>query len=131
MVQSQRTLAARLVCGVILLAMGAVPLIMNGQYLFGGDWDDVLSAVLSVVTGLVAVGVGIYLLAGPRSHGKARVLTDAGSRRTFAGMMFALCTILLIGSLFVEHPSVSTGIPGLVLTNSFLQLFVSGDSGNE
>lgn len=125
MEKTKQTLRAQVLCGLVLLAMGAVPLVMNGRYLFGSGTEDGISAWLAVAAGLAVIGSGIHLLTGRRGRGEARVLTDEESRRTYALVMSGLCVLLLIGALFVQQPSVSTAVPGLLLAGTFPRLFVT------
>ena len=126
---TNRTMQVRQVGGVVSLAAGAVPLILNLPYLFSGD--DRLTAGLSIAAGLLAAGVGVWLLAGARSRGKEQVLTTDRGRVKFMAALAVLCAVMLIVSvLLLQQPTTSTGLFGFLLANSFRMLFVSDDSGN-
>ncbi|MCQ1956224.1 hypothetical protein NNX39_06850 [Arthrobacter sp. zg-Y826] len=118
-----RTQQVRQVGGVLSLAAGAVPLILNLPYLFSGD--DRLTAGLTVAAGLLAAGIGVWLLAGARSRGAEQVLTADRGRVKFMAATAVLCAVLLIISLLLlQQPTTSTGLFGLLLANSFRMLFV-------
>ena len=123
----RRTLRARVICGVLALAMGAVPLAVNWPYLFGASGEDRISAWLSTAAGIITMGAGIYLLAGPRTRGRANVLTREGWRYWYAGGVLTVCLALLVGALFLDQPTSSTGVPALLVVGPLLQLFVSQD----
>ena len=120
---TNRTMQVRQVGGVLSLAAGAVPLILNLPYLFSGD--DRLTAGLSIAAGLLAAGIGVWLLAGARSRGKEQVLTADRGRVKFMAAIAVLCAVMLIISLLLlRQPTTSTGLFGFLLANSFRMLFV-------
>ena len=122
-----RTLRARIICGAVAIAMGAVALGVNWPYLFGPGTGDPGAAWLSALGGVLGVAIGCWILAGPRSKGERLVLTTSRGRIAYGVAVFLVCLALLVGGLTLDQPTTSTGLPALLAGNAFLLLFVPNE----
>ena len=122
--KGQRTKQIQLLCGLLAIGMGLVSVVANWPYLLGTTGEDRWVAWFAAASGAAAIGDGAWLLRGPRSHGKALVLTRRQWRYGFAAVMVSFCAALMVGALSLTQPQVMTGVPSLLVITFLLQLFV-------
>ncbi|MDN3902901.1 hypothetical protein [Arthrobacter sp. YD2] len=126
MVTAKKKPRARILCALVIAAFGAVPLVVNNPYLSSDNQDQLISAWIGSGAGLLVLGSALWLLSGPRRRGEPLVLTESTGRLAYAGIMVAVCALLLAGALVSRQPTVMTSLPGLLLVSPFMQLFVDG-----
>ena len=120
----RRTKQVRLLCGLLAIGMGLVSVVANWPYLLGTTGEDRWVARFAAASGAAAIGVGAWLLRGPRSHGKALVLTRRQWRYGFAALMVSFLAALMVWSLSLTQPQAITAVPALLVSTFLLQLFV-------
>lgn len=120
----RRTKQVQLLCGLLAIGMGLVSVVANWPYLLGTTGEDRWVAWFAASSGAAAIAVGAWLLRGPRSHGKALVLTRRQWRYGFAAVMVAFLAVLMVGALSLTQPQVMTAVPSLLVITFLLQLFV-------
>lgn len=118
----------RLLSGSLAVSMGLVSVAANWPYLLGTTGEERWVAWVAAGCGVAAIVVGVWLWIGPRSRGKALVLTHRQWRYGFAAVMVTVCAGLLVAGLNVSQPSLTTGTPSLLLISFLVQLFVPEDS---
>lgn len=114
----------RLLSGFLAAGTGWVSVAANWPYLLGTTGEDQWIAWVAAGCGTAAIAVGVWLWIGPRSRGKALVLTRRHWRYGFAAVMTTVCAGLLVAGLNASQPSLTTGVPALLVLNPLLQLFV-------
>ena len=120
----RRTKQVQLLCGLLAIGMGLVSVVANWPYLLGTTGEDRWVAWFAAASGAAAIAVGAWLLRGPRSHGKALVLTRRQWRYGFAALMVSLLAALMVWSLSLTQPQAITAVPALLVSTFLLQLFV-------
>lgn len=118
------TKPVRLLSGFLAASTGSVSVAANWPYLLGTTGEDQGVAWVAAGCGMAALAVGVWLWVGPRSRGKALVLTRRRWRYGFAAVMTTMCAGLLVAGLNTAQPSLTTGVPALLALNPLLQLFV-------
>ena len=121
---NRRTKQVQLLCGLLAIGMGLASIVANWPYLLGTTGDDRWVAWVAAACGTAAIAVGVWLLRGPRSRGKALVLTRRQWRYGFAAVMVPFCAALMVAALSLTQPQMMTGVPSLLVSTYLLQLFV-------
>ncbi|TDL43040.1 hypothetical protein [Kocuria rosea] len=114
----------RLLGGFLAVSMGLVSVAANWPYLLGTAGEDQGIAWVAAGCGTAAIAAGVWLWLGPRSQGKALVLTRRQWRYGFTAVMITMCAALLVAALSATQPSLMTGVPSLLVISFLLQLFV-------
>ncbi|MFW3385327.1 UNVERIFIED_CONTAM: hypothetical protein RF648_04945 [Kocuria sp. CPCC 205274] len=120
----RRTKQVQLLCGLLAIGMGLASIVANWPYLLGTTGDERWVAWVAAACGAAATAVGVWLLRGPRSRGKALVLTRRPWRYGFAAVMVPFCAVLMVAALSLTQPQTMTGVPSLLVSTFLLQLFV-------
>lgn len=120
----RRTKQVQLLCGLLGIGMGLASVVANRPYLLGATGEDRWVAWFAAASGAAAIAVGAWLLRGPRSHGRALVLTRRQWRYGFTAVMVSFCAVLMVGALSLTQPQVMTGVPSLLVITFLLHLFV-------
>lgn len=118
----------RLLSGFLAAGMGLVSVAANWPYLLGATGADQGIAWVAAGCGMAAISAGVWLWIGPRSRGKALVLTRRQRRYGFTAVTIMMRAALLVAALSGTRPSLMTGVPSLLVISFLLQLFVAEGS---
>lgn len=114
-----------LLAGFLLVAMGSISVGLNVPYLTGAGVPDPAVPWIAAGGGAAGTTAGIWWLARcwkvRRDRTSALVLRPFDGRFKSAAIMLGVCVLLLLVSLFLSQPTVSTGLPPL-LAITFVQL---------
>ncbi len=126
-----RTKRAKFLAGLLLVVMGLVSISVTLPYLSGGSGWDAGVPWVATGCGVLATAGGLWWLAQSRRNpsssprAKERVLRGRGGSFNFSVALLGVCVLMLVVAvLFLEQPTVSTGLPSLLAFSLVNGLFV-------